>query len=276
MTGAEAPTERNDAPERLDTADAVVGDLVARERRSGSPALHAAARERTYSYFDLCNTAAKAGNVLRHVGVRPGDTVAIEPRRDPEVVFTVLGAAQLGATVALDPAVGDRGDARALVIHTERESEMAADGNETPTPPGTSLVVFGGEPTTSGATHWESEVWSENPAAPPAPTTRADPLFRVSEDATFTDGSLLSHAAVLDAAEAVIERASLDRDTTVVVRDGFADPRALVVGVLAPLIVGGRVLLPSDGEDTEEDHGDPDGEDHVVVDPETVTFGQDR
>ncbi|MFB6176592.1 MAG: hypothetical protein ABEI99_05525 [Halobaculum sp.] len=83
-------SESSEPPERVAVADAVVGDLVGRDRRTASPALHAAGRDRTYSYFDLCNTAAKAGNVLRHVGVRPGDTVTVDPRSAPETVFTVL------------------------------------------------------------------------------------------------------------------------------------------------------------------------------------------
>lgn len=242
----------------------VIGDLVARDRRGTESALYAASRDRTYSYFDLCNTAAKAGNVLRHVGVRPGDAVWIEPRPDPEAVLTFLGAVQLGAVVRFagphDVADGylgrvgrahstDEGDGAsagetgatageteatvgpaAVVVHAAAESA-------TRVPPGTSLVVYGDQPEGAEATHWESEVWSENPAAPPAPTDADDPAIRTA------DGSY-THRALLDAARRVTERGGIDEETSVVLRASTADPRA-VAGLLAPLAARGEIVLPA-------------------------------
>jgi len=203
----------------------VVGDLLARDRRSPDPALHAVGRDRTYSYFDLCNTAAKAGNVLRHVGVRPGDTVAVEPRRDPETALTALGAWLIGARVtprvAATVAETDLSP-RTLVVHADAERAVTA-------PPGTSLVVFGGEPTTGGATHWETEVWSENPAAPPAPTGADDPAR----------GDGTTHRRLLDLATATRETGELDARTAVVAAGDPASARARAAGLLAPLAVGG-------------------------------------
>lgn len=203
----------------------VVGDLLARDRRSPDPALHAVGRDRTYSYFDLCNTAAKAGNVLRHVGVRPGDTVAVEPRRDPETALTALGAWLIGARVtprvAATVAETDLSP-RALAVHADAERAVTA-------PPGTSLVVFGGEPTTGGATHWETEVWSENPAAPPAPTGADDPAR----------GDGTTHRRLLDLATATRETGELDARTAVVAAGDPASARARAAGLLAPLAVGG-------------------------------------
>ena len=203
----------------------VVGDLLARDRRSPDPALHAVGRDRTYSYFDLCNTAAKAGNVLRHVGVRPGDTVAVEPRRDPETALTALGAWLIGARVtprvAATVAETDLSP-RALVVHADAERAVTA-------PPGTSLVVFGGEPTTGGATHWETEVWSENPAAPPAPTGADDPAR----------GDGTTHRPLLDLATATQETGELDARTAVVAAGDPASARARAAGLLAPLAAGG-------------------------------------
>lgn len=206
----------------------VVGDLVDRQRRSPAPALHAVDRDRTYSYFDLCNTAAKAGNVLRHVGVRPGDTVAVEPRRDPEVVLTALGAWLIGATVAPAVAPGEVGDARALVVAAAAESAVTA-------PPGTSLVVFGDAPTTDGATHWETEVWSENPAAPPAPTTPTDTAVTANDP--------VSHDRLLGFADAAADTAGVDAQTAVVAAGDPADPRATAAGLLAPLSAGGTAVV---------------------------------
>lgn len=210
---------------------AVVGDLVDRQRRSPAPALHAVDRDRTYSYFDLCNTAAKAGNVLRHVGVRPGDTVAVEPRRDPEVTLTALGAWLIGAVVAPAVTPGEAGDARALVVAAAAESAVTA-------PPGTSLVVFGDAPATDGATHWEAEVWSENPAAPPAPTTPSDTAVVAGGDTR----TAVSHERLLGLADAAVDAAGVDTRTAVVAAGDPADPRATAAGLLAPLAAGGTAV----------------------------------
>ncbi len=244
--GREHGSARSDETGPVETTGAVIGDLVARERRSGAPALVAVARDRTYSYFDLCNTAAKAGNVLRHVGVRPGDTVAVEPRHDPEVTLTTLGAALIGATVTHETGVGDAGESRAAVVHAETESAVDP-------PPGTSLVVFGDSPSTTGATHWESEVWSENPAVPPAPTEPDDPAIQLgagNPSSGHDDRGSVSHRRLLCAATRVRDRLELDTETAVVLGSDPADPRSYAAGVLAPLAAGGTVVLPRDDSES--------------------------
>jgi hypothetical protein len=254
--GREHGSARSDETGPVETTGAVIGDLVARERRSGAPALVAVARDRTYSYFDLCNTAAKAGNVLRHVGVRPGDTVAVEPRHDPEVTLTTLGGALIGATVTYETgvgdagesraAVGDAGESRAAVVHAETES--AVDPS-----PGTSLVVFGDSPSTTGATHWESEVWSENPAVPPAPTEPDDPAIQLgagNPSSGHDDRGSVSHRRLLRAATRVRDRLELDTETAVVLGSDPTDPRSYAAGVLAPLAAGGTVVLPRDDSES--------------------------
>ncbi|MEZ3114350.1 AMP-binding protein [Halobaculum sp. MBLA0147] len=235
--GTETPSagDETETPSVASTAT-TVGDLVARDRRRPAPALHATTRDRTYSYFDLCNTAAKAGNVLRHVGVRPGDTVAVDPTAHPESVLTALGAGLIGATVTFDPAVGEHGDARALVVHTDREEAVTA-------PPGTSLVVFGAQPTTEGATHWETEVWSENPMAPPAPTGTDDPAVAVADET-------VSHRTLL----ATAGEPAPDPDTAVVLATGRLDATTYGAGVIAPLAAGGVAVVTPAG-DGEEDGG---------------------
>lgn len=266
-------SQSSEPPARVAVVDAVAGDLVARDRRTGSAALHATGRDRTYSYFDLCNTTAKAGNVLRHVGVRPEDTVAVDPRPAPETVFTVLGAALIGARVTTDISVGERGDARALVVHADREGDVTA-------PPGTSLVVFGAKPDGSDATHWETEVWSENPAAPPAPTDPSDPLFVGDGDgngdgADSGNGSdtseIVTHQTALAAADDLIEVFELDGAAAVAVETDFSDPRTLVAGVLAPLAAGGQVTLRATDSTDSGDETDSAG--NATTDRKTVTVG---
>ncbi|QLG62360.1 AMP-binding protein [Halorarum salinum] len=227
-----------------------VPDLLARDRRDGAPALHASESDRTYSYHDLCTTAYKVGNVLSHLGVRRGDRVAIEPRRAPEPVLTFLGAALLGATAGFR--VDDGTDARAVLVHVDREAGLAL-------PPGSRLLAFGGEPDRPTTTHWEAEVWSENPAFPP---TEYDPTDAV----LVAEGETFPHRDLLEVASGVVDSLDLDGESSVTPRAPLSDPRAVAAGVLAPLLVGGAIRLPSGGEDgagtvavTDGDAGTGDG-----------------
>ncbi|GAA0219503.1 AMP-binding protein [Halobaculum roseum] len=225
----------------------LVGDLVDRERRSERPALHAAALDRTYSYFDLCNTAAKAGNVLSHVGVREGDRLVVDADPHPQAVFTFLGAALLGAVTEFASDIDPECDARAVVVPVEREGEFDLPG-------GSKLVAFGGDPDRPGTTHWEGEVWSENPAFPPTFHDPADPVLRgrvgdaagdaAGERATDDDRAY-SHADLLAAAGEAVDALDLDADSRVAVRAPLSDPRAVAAGVLAPLVAGGAIALPN-------------------------------
>ncbi|MFC7070221.1 acetyl-CoA synthetase [Halobaculum lipolyticum] len=213
----------------------LVGDLVARERRSERLALSAAELDRTYSYFDLCNTACKVGNVLSHRGVREGDRLVVDPVPLPEPVLTFLGAALLGAVTEFDADPGRECDARAVVVPVDREPEFDLPG-------GSKLLCFGGDPERPATTHWEQEVWSENPAFPPTFHDPADPVLRDPDaDRAY------SHAALLDAARAAADALALDGDSRVAVRAPLSDPRTVAAGVLAPLLVGGAVSLP-DGD----------------------------
>ncbi|RDZ61616.1 acetyl-CoA synthetase [Haloferax sp. Atlit-12N] len=212
----------------------VIGDLMARDRRSDRLALRVDGPGRTYTYHDLITTSYKAGNVLRYLGVRKGARVAVGPVSLPEPLLTFLGAAQLGAVTAFDPAV----EARATVVDVERESEFEA------LPPGQKLAVFGGPPSSPATTHWEQEVWSENPAVHPEVVAPADPAL-VADDREFTHGDLL------DAAREVVADFDLGVDDTVAVRSSLSHPGTVVAGVLAPLLAGGTIRIPADDEAVE-------------------------
>ncbi len=206
----------------------VVGDLLARDRRSREPALVTAdGRERTA--HDLITNAYKAANVLRYLGAREGSTVAVDSTSGLHTTLAFLGAAGLGAAVRFDPAAGiDAGD-RVVV------APVAAEPSIDP-PPGTNLAVFDGPPERPETTHWEQELWSENPAMPPSTVSPDDPVVR-------GDHEDVSHGRLVDAAEAVAADHGVDAGTRVVVRTTFADPRALAAGVIAPLARGGVVVL---------------------------------
>jgi hypothetical protein len=211
----------------------LIGDLVDRDRRSERLALHAAELDRTYSYFDLCNTACKAGNVLSHMGVRERDRLVVDSTPLPEPVLTFLGAGLLGAVTEFASAIDPECDARAVVVPVAREAEFDLPG-------GSKLCVFDGPPDRPGTTHWEQEVWSENPAFPPTFHDPSDPVLRDPDAAV-----VYSHADLLDAARDAADALALDADSRVAVRAPLSDPRTVAAGVVAPLLVGAAIELPA-------------------------------
>ena len=235
----------------------VVGDLLARDRRSRDLAIITPdGRERTY--HDLITNAYKAANVLRYLGAREGATVAVHPDPGFHPTLAFLGAAGLGAPVRFDPAAGlDAGD-RVVLVPTAEES--TADPA-----PGTNLAVFGGPPARPETTHWEQELWSENPGMVPSTVGPADPVVR-------GPGGPVSHQRLLALADAATRAAAIDSDTRVVVRAPVTDHRALAAGVVAPLVTGGTVVLdrdPRTGSDSIAD--DPARGDLAIVTDEAIT-----
>ncbi|WP_394295388.1 acetyl-CoA synthetase [Halogeometricum borinquense] len=220
----------SDAPPTRVADPAVVGDLVARDRRTSAPALRADASGRSYSYYDFVTTSYKAGNVLRYLGVRGGDEVAVAPDFLPEPLLTFYGAAQLGAVTVFDADISSL--PRATVVGVERESEFDL-------PPGHKLAVYGGAPERPDTTHWEKEVWSENPAVHPADVSPADTVLRA-------DGQTYTHADLLDAAVAVVDEYGIGVGDEVVVRDSFARPSVVVSGLLAPILAGSVLVFPDE------------------------------
>lgn len=234
----------------------VVGDIVSRDRRSDRPALRVAARDRAYSYRDLCTTSWKAGNVLRYLGVHGGDRIDVAPVARPPVLFTLFGSASLGAVTAFD----ELGAGSVVVVPAAREADFDL-------PPGSDLVVFGDEPSAPSVTHWEGTVWSENPAFPPVSVDPASPALR-------TAAGDHTHRDLLDAADRVVDDAGLDGSQSVAVRAPLSDPRTLVAAVFAPLSAGGTVVLPA-GDDHAGDPADLAVTDGTGV-PESEAFSLDR
>ncbi|WP_144799525.1 acyl-CoA synthetase family protein [Halorubrum depositum] len=230
----------------------VVGDLLARDRRSRDVALVTPdGRERTYR--DLITNAYKAANVLRYLGAREGSTVAVEPAPGLHTTLAFLGAAGLGAPVRFDPAAGIvRGDRVVLVD--------VADESTTEPAPGTSLAAFGGPPERPETTHWEQELWSENPGMPPSGVGPDDPVLRGANGDEPDEAGDVSHRALLDAAGSVVDELRLEQGDRAVLRGDLADSRALAAGVVAPLAAGATSVLAGEATD--------DGEPTVTVERE--------
>ncbi|WP_096393581.1 hypothetical protein [Halorubrum trapanicum] len=222
----------------------LVGDLLARDRRTRDTALVTAdGRERTH--HDLITNGYKAANVLRYLGVRRGATVAVDPTPGFHTTLAFLGAAAVGAPVRFDPAAGiEAGD---RVVLAPVATAAALDPA-----PGTNLAAFGGPPERPETTHWEQELWSENPGMPPSDVEPDDA-------AIVGPGRTVSHRDLCSIAAAAFEAGAMDEETRVVLRRPFSDSPALAAGLVAPLSVGATAVLapPSgDGESADDPRGD--------------------
>lgn len=211
----------------------VLGDLLARERRSDATALVDRSSGRTYDYRRFCTNAWKVGNFLTHLGVRGGRTVGVAADPAPEPVLTCFGAAMLGAVVEFDPSADT--DARAVVVPTPTADGYGAS-------PRTKLVVYGTEPESPDVSYFERDVWSENPTQPPDLVDPDDPVLAAADE-TYT------HADVLAAARGAVERLDLTVDDRVAVRASLTDPGTVAAGLVAPLLVGAAILLPDEGDE---------------------------
>ena len=239
----------------------LVGDLLARDRRSRDAALVTPdGRERTY--HDLITNGYKAANVLRYLGVRAGATVAVDPTPGFHATLAFLGAAAVGAPVRFDPETGIAAGDRVVLapVATATTFDPA---------PGTNLAAFGGPPERPETTHWEQELWSENPGTPPSDVGPDDPAV-VGADREYGHRELGSVAA------AAVDAAEMTAETRVVLRRPFSDAPALAAGLIAPLSVGGTAVLATgsgDGEAADRVDG-PRGD--VAVAPAAASVPEPR
>jgi hypothetical protein len=223
----------------------VLGDLVARDRRSSDPAIRVTATDRSITYRDFCTTAYKAGNVFRYLGVREGTTVVVVGTIGPQPVWAFYGAAQLGAVtrfVDVGGGDGDRlaaDDPRVLLVPVDHEPSLDPG-------PSTKLAVYGGGPARATTLHWEKELWSENPAVHPAEVAPADPLL-ATPDERYT------HGEVLDAARATVDRFGLDADDSVAVRGPLSEPGVVAAGLVAPILASGTIVVPDSSREAVAD-----------------------
>ncbi|WP_436343832.1 hypothetical protein [Natronorubrum sp. FCH18a] len=216
-----------------------VDDLLTRDLRDDRTALV----DTTGREFDnhwLCTTSWKAGNFLRHAGVRKDVTVGIVGE-GPLSLLAFFGTTLLEGATRFDPPtdLADEDDFRALVAPvTDLESGDYA------LPRGSQRVGYGQKPEEPDIHHFDAGVWSENPAFPPLDI---DP-----ETTLLTDGErTASHGAALETAGDVVEAYGLEAGDRVVVRDSLADPRVVVAGVLAPMLAEGVIVLAGDEDESE-------------------------
>lgn len=209
-------------------APAVLGELLARERRDSRPALTVFELDRTMNYHEYLTTAYKAGNVLRYLGVSRGSTVAVAPKTAPEPILAFLGAAQLGAKTTFDPSA----NARVTLVPVADEDSYSPS-------PGSNLAVYGGPPRSPRTTHWEAEVWSENPTFP-ATTVDPDSPVLVANETAYT------HRDLLETASTVVEELDLTADSRLAIRTPLSNPVTIAGGVFGSLLAGGTAVFVAD------------------------------
>jgi len=214
----------------------VLGDTIARDRRSDRPALSVPAVGRSYDYRRFCTSAWKVGNFLRHLGVREGVGVAVADDPTAEPVLTFYGAASLGAVVRFDPPRTIESDTRALVVPAAE-----IDGYEVG--PATKRVAYRDPPTDPSVSYFERDVWSENPTEPPTHVDAGEPLLSAG-------GVSYSHGEVLNAARSVVEEHALGSTSVVAVRGSFADPTVVVAGLVAPILAGAALSVGPETDGT--------------------------
>ena len=85
---------------------------------------------KTYSYHDLAALANRAGNMLKALGVVPGERVAMLLPESPAYFATLIGAMKIGAVpvVVLEPRAftGAAKPARLAVVHSKFLEEAAS------------------------------------------------------------------------------------------------------------------------------------------------------
>ena len=207
----------------------VIGDLLPRDRRREQSAVVVPASDREMSYHDFFTNAYKSGNVLRFLGVRASATVAIEVTAAPEPFLAFLGAAQLGAQATFEPA----SEARVTLVPVATEADYDL-------PPSSKLAVYGGPPESPATTHWEQEVWSENPGFPETPVNPESTVLRA-------DSETYSHRDLLAAGDDVVDALGLDGDSRLAIRTPLATP-ATAVGVIAALIAEATMVVVGESD----------------------------
>lgn len=247
-----------------------LADIVAAGRDRDGAVLTAAERSAPYTYGEFSTNAWKAGNILRHYGVRPDARLALvigpkDPDENDEPgylgtaadpLLALLGGAALGTTVDVTPA--QPVDARAIVLPNAWLDRYEVE-------PGCSRLAYGGPPGESGVAHFERELWSENPIEPPDPVQPGDTVLQV-------DGTTFTHEQLVDAGRAVADEYGLTAGDSVALDAPLTSAGAVAGGIVAPLVVGGTLLLgaadPLSTEATYVLSDSASGE--RVVDPETV------
>ncbi|MFB6233241.1 MAG: hypothetical protein ABEH61_03185 [Haloarculaceae archaeon] len=224
-----------------------LADLLVRGRDRDGPVFDAPGRRTPYTYREFCTNAWKAGNLLRHYGVRSGSRVGLvvgpkspTPGDEPGVLgasadplVALFGAGAVGATVDVSPEPPV--DAGALIA-----PDAWLDRYEVA--PGCSRLAYGGPPDAADVAHFERELWSENPTEPPDAVAATD-------TALATGATRFTHGDLLAGAESVRRSYDLGTGDVVVLDARLTAGGAVAAGVVAPLLAGATIRPPGPATD---------------------------
>ncbi|MFB9804522.1 hypothetical protein ACFFQF_03225 [Haladaptatus pallidirubidus] len=158
-----------------------------------------------------------------------GVSVGVVAADSAQSVLGFLGAVLLGASVRFAPPRDI--DARALLAPTDNVGDYEL-------PPGGQYVGYGETPADPTVSHFETDVWSENPTFPETPVS--------PETTALTGEKDISHEELLFGGKTVRERWEFESGDSVVVRAPLSDPRVVAGGIVAPLIAGAEIVLDTD------------------------------
>ena len=237
-------------PERLNAAAALVDSHIA-AGRGAKPAILCG--ERTVTYGGLCDGVNRFGNVLKALGVRMEERVAILLHDTPEFAFAFFGTMKMGAvSVPLNTLLGpadyqyllNDSRARILVVHAALLDRIT--GIRPHLRYLQHVFVAGGE--SEGCSNLETALAAASPTLEAADTSKDDTAFWLYSSGTtgFPKGAIhLHHDMIVEAdlyARQTIGLAEGDVSFSVA-KLFFA--YGLGNGLYFPLRVGGTtVLLP--------------------------------
>lgn len=225
-------------------SDTLKGLVAAGRGREGT-ALRIGGRAAPYSYRELFTNVWKAGNLFGHYGVhalgelalvvgsKTGGSAHRGALDSAEPLLALFGGAIVGAVVDITPE--EPVDAPALVAPARTHTTLGAA-------PGCSRLAYGGPPAEPAISHFERELWSENPVEPPESVAPEDGALRAN-------GQQWTHGELLAAAADVVDAGAMTADSTVVMETTLDDVGSVVAGVIAPLAVGATVVVPALGDE---------------------------
>ncbi|MEO7741864.1 MAG: AMP-binding protein [Usitatibacter sp.] len=160
---------------------------------------------RRYTYAQLLAAANRLSNALAHLGVRPGDRIALMLPQRPETVITYLACFQMGAVAvplsflfgpeALQYRLGDSG-ARVAVVDPQTAASLE--------PVRASLsrlehVIGAAGATGAGLLDWDETLASASDRYQSAPTLARDPAAIIYTSGTTgpPKGALMPHCALI-------------------------------------------------------------------------------
>jgi hypothetical protein len=233
-----------------------VGDIVAAGRQREGRVLDIESKAAPYTYRDLCTNVWKAGNLFTHYGVHvEGDlAVAIGPKatdsgRDEagyldssEPLLAVLGGTLVGG--AVDLSLTEPVEESVLVAPAHWAIDVA---------PGCTHLAYGGPPTDPNISHFERNVWSENPIEPPESVDPGETALQAG------DGEAWTHADVLGVADRAITETDIGPESQIRLLGRLTDPSAVVAGIVVPMAAGATIVV------SEERHSQETGAEETLV-----------